>query len=216
MKGTRCSKTALDLTEHPHRLSLDRPDRNHSDRGPGGRRRRRDPGRALAPVHREHSGTCPLCRPIALTIVVVLITFFSILLGELVPKRLGPAKPGADGTHRGWADDGRRSRIFKPFVWLMYKPDRPGPAAPGGQAFQRAARHRGGNPGLARPGDAGRCVRGDRAGHGRRCLPHARAAGFFDHDPALGGGLAGRERYSRGNPARHRREPVLHIPRLRG
>ncbi|WP_028310107.1 hemolysin family protein [Derxia gummosa] len=35
----------------------------------------------------------PVARPLALTVVVVLITFLSIVLGELVPKRLGQISP---------------------------------------------------------------------------------------------------------------------------
>ncbi|RFS21113.1 HlyC/CorC family transporter [Chitinophaga silvatica] len=60
----------------------------------------------------------PYSGPIATTIIVVVITYFSMVLGELVPKKLGMAKPEtiakimAKPMHL-------LSRFAWPFIWLL-------------------------------------------------------------------------------------------------
>ncbi|HEX5652416.1 MAG TPA: CNNM domain-containing protein, partial [Chitinophagaceae bacterium] len=55
---------------------------------------------------------------IATTILVIIITYFSLVFGELVPKRLGLARPEA--TAKFLAGPMRLlSRITHPFVWLL-------------------------------------------------------------------------------------------------
>jgi putative hemolysin len=57
---------------------------------------------------------------IATAIIVIIITYFSLVFGELVPKRLGLARPEA--TAKVMAGPMRMlSRITHPFVWLLTK-----------------------------------------------------------------------------------------------
>ncbi|HEX7844700.1 MAG TPA: hemolysin family protein [Chitinophagaceae bacterium] len=57
---------------------------------------------------------------IATAIIVIIITYFSLVFGELVPKRLGLARPEA--TAKILAGPMRvLSRITHPFVWLLSK-----------------------------------------------------------------------------------------------
>lgn len=57
-------------------------------------------------------------RPVALTIVVVGLTYFSVVVGELVPKRLGLLAP--EGTASLVARPmNTLSRIARPLVWLL-------------------------------------------------------------------------------------------------
>lgn len=57
---------------------------------------------------------------IATVIIVIIITYFSLVFGELVPKRLGLARPEA--TAKVLAGPMRwLSRITHPFVWLLTK-----------------------------------------------------------------------------------------------
>lgn len=59
-------------------------------------------------------------RGIATAIIVIIITYFSLVFGELVPKRLGLARPEA--TAKILAGPMRvLSRITHPFVWLLSK-----------------------------------------------------------------------------------------------
>lgn len=56
----------------------------------------------------------------AVLIIVVLITYFSLVLGELVPKRIGLANP--EGIAKSVAGIMRwLSRICSPFVWLLVR-----------------------------------------------------------------------------------------------
>ena len=55
---------------------------------------------------------------IATTIVVIIITYFSLVFGELVPKRLGLARPEAISKILA-APMRLLSRITHPFVWLL-------------------------------------------------------------------------------------------------
>jgi putative hemolysin len=75
---------------------------------------------ALAPYIAEIPLLAPYASTIALTLVVLVITFFSILLGELVPKRLALRNP--ERIARGAAGPMMTvSRVFRPFVWLISK-----------------------------------------------------------------------------------------------
>lgn len=55
---------------------------------------------------------------IATTIIVLIITYFTLVIGELVPKRIGLAKPEAIAKNfakpMGWL-----SKITFPFIWLL-------------------------------------------------------------------------------------------------
>ncbi len=57
---------------------------------------------------------------IATALIVIIITYFSLVFGELVPKRLGLARPEATAK---WLAAPMRvlSRITHPFVWLLTK-----------------------------------------------------------------------------------------------
>ena len=57
---------------------------------------------------------------LATAIIVIIITYFSLVFGELVPKRLGLARPEATAK---WLARPMRllSRITHPFVWLLTK-----------------------------------------------------------------------------------------------
>jgi magnesium and cobalt exporter, CNNM family len=75
---------------------------------------------ALAPVIARVPILVPYADTLALALVVLLITFFSMLLGELVPKRLALRNPeriarGVAGPMMVFA------RVFRPIVWLLSK-----------------------------------------------------------------------------------------------
>ena len=57
---------------------------------------------------------------VATTIIVIIITYFTLVFGELVPKRIGLAKPELIAknlaTPMGWL-----SKIAFPFIWLLTK-----------------------------------------------------------------------------------------------
>jgi putative hemolysin len=57
---------------------------------------------------------------IATAIIVIIITYFSMVLGELVPKRLGLAKPEAIAKFMARPMH-ILSRITHPFIWLLSK-----------------------------------------------------------------------------------------------
>jgi len=62
----------------------------------------------------------PYAKDIATTVVVIVVTFFTLILGELVPKRLGLTAPEAiakivSGPMKVF------SKITHPFVWLLNK-----------------------------------------------------------------------------------------------
>lgn len=62
----------------------------------------------------------PYSNGIATTIVVILITYFSLVLGELVPKRIGLSNP--EGFAKFFAAPMRVvTMISYPFVWLLSK-----------------------------------------------------------------------------------------------
>ncbi|MBA4380447.1 MAG: hypothetical protein C0393_07210, partial [Anaerolinea sp.] len=77
-------------------------------------------GDALAEQFAQIPALAPYGRSLALAIIVVLITFLSLLLGELVPKRLALHNPeriaaGTAGTMFFI------SKVFSPVVWLLGK-----------------------------------------------------------------------------------------------
>lgn len=62
----------------------------------------------------------PYSKGIATTIVVIIVTYFTIIFGELVPKRLGLSKP--EGIAKAVARPMRLiSQITHPFIWLLSK-----------------------------------------------------------------------------------------------
>ncbi len=60
----------------------------------------------------------PFARTLALTLVVVCLTYFSVVVGELVPKRLGLLAPEAIAAMIA-APMNVLSRIARPLVWLL-------------------------------------------------------------------------------------------------
>lgn len=60
----------------------------------------------------------PYARGVALTLVVVGLTYFSVVVGELVPKRLGLLAPEAIATLIAPAMN-MLARITRPLVWLL-------------------------------------------------------------------------------------------------
>jgi putative hemolysin len=75
-------------------------------------------GDQLAPVIAQIPFLEPYATSLALFIVVLLITYFSIVLGELVPKRIGLQNP----ERLAASLSGLMlfvSRIFKPLVWFL-------------------------------------------------------------------------------------------------
>lgn len=60
----------------------------------------------------------PYARGLALTIVVVILTYFSVVIGELVPKRLGLLAPEAIASLVA-APMKMLSRATRPLVWLL-------------------------------------------------------------------------------------------------
>ena len=73
---------------------------------------------ALEPVFLRIPLLAPYAGPISLTLVVLVITFFSILVGELVPKRLALHNPERIASAAA-APMMTIARIFKPLVLLM-------------------------------------------------------------------------------------------------
>jgi len=62
----------------------------------------------------------PYSKGLATTIIVILLTYFSLILGELVPKRIGLSRPEA--IAKGMAKPmSIVSIITSPFVWLLTK-----------------------------------------------------------------------------------------------
>ncbi|WP_028788563.1 hemolysin family protein [Terrimonas ferruginea] len=62
----------------------------------------------------------PYSKGIATTMVVIIVTYFTIIFGELVPKRLGLSKP--EGIAKFVAGPMRvLSQITHPFIWLLSK-----------------------------------------------------------------------------------------------
>jgi putative hemolysin len=60
----------------------------------------------------------PYSQQIAVSVVVVIVTFFTLVLGELVPKRLGMSRPEAIATAVA-KPMYIISVICKPFIWLL-------------------------------------------------------------------------------------------------
>lgn len=66
------------------------------------------------------STLAPYSKGIATTMVVIIVTYFTIIFGELVPKRLGLSKP--EGIAKFVAGPMRvLSQITHPFIWLLSK-----------------------------------------------------------------------------------------------
>ncbi len=65
-----------------------------------------------------HSSLGEYARPVALTVVVLGLTYFAVVVGELVPKRLGLLAPEAVASMiarpMNWL-----SRLARPLVWLL-------------------------------------------------------------------------------------------------
>jgi magnesium and cobalt exporter, CNNM family len=74
----------------------------------------------LAAVFNRWPQVAPYSHGIATTIVVIIITYFSLVFGELIPKRLGLARP--EGIAKFMARPMRVvTKITYPFIWLLMK-----------------------------------------------------------------------------------------------
>ncbi len=66
----------------------------------------------------DYDWSRPYANGIATAIIVLVITYFSLVIGELVPKRIGLAKPEAIAKNfarpMGWL-----SKLTFPFIWLL-------------------------------------------------------------------------------------------------
>lgn len=60
----------------------------------------------------------PYSHSISITIIVIIITFFSLVLGELVPKRIGLARPELISKILAMPMF-YLSRVISPFIWLL-------------------------------------------------------------------------------------------------
>jgi putative hemolysin len=72
----------------------------------------------LAPLLGKLPLLAPYSQPLALALVVLIITFLSLVIGELVPKRIGMHCPERIARLVARPMEGL-SRITKPFVWLL-------------------------------------------------------------------------------------------------
>lgn len=74
----------------------------------------------LAVVFNKWPQVAPYSHGISTTIVVIIITYFSLVFGELIPKRLGLARP--EGIAKFMARPMRVvTKITYPFIWLLMK-----------------------------------------------------------------------------------------------
>lgn len=77
-------------------------------------------GKDLEPVIKEISFLSNYAAPISTTIVVIIVTFFSIVFGELIPKRIGLIS--AEKIAKRAASPMRFfAKLTHPFVWLLNK-----------------------------------------------------------------------------------------------
>ena len=60
----------------------------------------------------------PFSKPLATTVIVVVVTYFTLVLGELVPKRIGLTQPEGISKVMGPVMN-TLSRIAFPFIWLL-------------------------------------------------------------------------------------------------
>src|SRR3982750_1908956 len=74
----------------------------------------------LVEFFKQYELTAHYSNAIATTVVVIIITYFSLVLGELVPKRIGLSNP--EGIAKFFAAPMRIvSTISYPFIWLLTK-----------------------------------------------------------------------------------------------
>jgi putative hemolysin len=72
----------------------------------------------LRPILENNSILKPYAQPLATTIVVILITFVSVIFGELIPKKLAMLQAEKIAMASAGAMD-FLSTFFHPFVWLL-------------------------------------------------------------------------------------------------
>jgi putative hemolysin len=75
----------------------------------------------LAEYLNQYALIAPYSETISITIVVFLITFFTIIIGELVPKQIGLIKAESVARQMAWPMR-MFSAITQPLVWLLTKP----------------------------------------------------------------------------------------------
>ena len=104
--GEAGAQAAMDLHDNPTQVPVDGADRHHLDRHPQRHRRRRGVlGAAGGLAARRPSACTTRAADISATaLVVMIITFLTIIFGELVPKRIGQMYPETVARLRGAAD----------------------------------------------------------------------------------------------------------------
>ncbi len=74
----------------------------------------------LQPVFENISALQPYAETISTTLIIIVVTFLSIIFGELIPKRIGLLR--SERIAKAVAGPMRFfSRLFHPFVWLLNK-----------------------------------------------------------------------------------------------
>ncbi|RYF85533.1 MAG: DUF21 domain-containing protein, partial [Chitinophagaceae bacterium] len=77
-------------------------------------------GKYLQPIFEDISFLAPYAATVSTTVVVILVTYLSIVFGELIPKRIGLIN--AESIAKLVAQPMRIfARITHPFVWLLNK-----------------------------------------------------------------------------------------------
>ena len=143
-QGDRGAEAALRRARRPDRVSLDRAGRDHSGRHPGRRHQRCDvqrPSRRLPARCRDAAATADT---LALAVVVAAITYLSLVVGELVPKRLALTNPEAHRQSRG-RPDGSACSSGRAIGLDPAHLDERRPAAPRRRRHACIAGHRGGD-----------------------------------------------------------------------
>ena len=147
----------------------------------------------------------PYSDQIALGVVVAGITFASLIVGELVPKRIALVNP--ESVASLIARPMRMlSTITYPVVRLLSLHDRGGAGAVRHTGLHRGARHRGGDQRPDGAGRPGRSVRAARAGDRVARVPPGRSARHRRDDAAERGGVRGSRPTARGQPPADGRE----------
>ena len=185
--GGRRGKAVQRLLERPQPLPGRRPGRRHAGRVLLGRVRRQHAVRGRWPSWLEGRGlSAGLSGTLALVLVTIAISYLSLVVGELTPKRL--ALQRAEGFSLIVAAPLEHDRDALPAGHLAaLEVDRRARAAPRRRPEgQRRVDQPGGAP---RPGGGARVAQQRRAAAHRRGLPRRRARGPRGHDAAHRGRL---------------------------
>jgi putative hemolysin len=74
--------------------------------------------RPLAEVLKQVTWLAPFAETVSLILVVIVITYFSIVIGELIPKRIAVSKP-EDVVTRLSPNDQALVAGYAPLTWLL-------------------------------------------------------------------------------------------------